>query len=100
MTLSYTSSVRLDFLVKCHFCDKYTKPTECVDIIYSTSSGFYSWCPEARVRRTIAFRVQLLPWKQESVGLVLSGYQLGKPSDERWIMSTHEGSFVFIILPP
>ena len=23
--------------------------------------------------------------------------QLGKPSDVRWIMSTHEGSFVFII---
>ena len=43
---------------------------------------------------------QLVPWKHESVGRVLSGHQLGKPSDVRWIMSTHEGSFVFIIRQP
>ena len=29
----------------------------------------------------------------------VSGNQLGKPSDVQWIMSTHEGSFVFIIHP-
>ena len=38
-------------------------------------------------------------WKHESAGRVLSGPQLGKPSDVRWIMSSHEGSFVFIIHP-
>ena len=38
---------------------------------------------------------KLVPWKHESVGLVLSGHQLGKPSDVRQIMSTHEGSFVY-----
>ena len=42
---------------------------------------------------------QLVPWKHESVGRVLSGHQLGKPSDVRRIISTHEGSFVFIIHP-
>ena len=42
---------------------------------------------------------RLVPWKHESIGRVLSGHQLGKPSDVRWIMSTHEGSFVFIIHP-
>ena len=30
---------------------------------------------------------------------VLSGHQLGKPSNVRWIITTHEGSFVFIIHP-
>ena len=40
---------------------------------------------------------QQVPWKHESA---LSGPQLGKPlSDVRWIISTHEGSFVFIIHP-
>ena len=29
----------------------------------------------------------------------VSGHQLGKPSNVRWIISTHEGSFVFIIHP-
>ena len=42
---------------------------------------------------------QLVPWKHESVGQVPSGHQLGKPSDVRWIILTHEGSFVFIIHP-
>ena len=41
------------------------------------------------------FSQQVL-WKHESV---LSGPQLGKLSDVRWIISTHEGSFVFIIHP-
>ena len=41
----------------------------------------------------------LVPWKHESVGLVLSGHQLRKPSDVFRIISTHEGSFVFIIHP-
>ena len=42
---------------------------------------------------------QLVPWKHEYLGRVLSGHQLGKPSDVRRIISTHEGSFVFIIHP-
>ena len=42
---------------------------------------------------------QLMPWKHESVGRVLSRHQLGKLSDVRRIISTHEGSFVFIIHP-
>ena len=42
---------------------------------------------------------QLVPWKHKSVGAVLSGHQLGKPSDIRLIMSTQKGSFVFIIHP-
>ena len=42
---------------------------------------------------------QMVPWKHESVGRVLSGHQLGKPSDVRRILSTHESSFVFIIHP-
>ena len=33
---------------------------------------------------------QLVPWKTSA-----SGHQLGKPSDMRWNMSTHKGSFVF-----
>ena len=37
---------------------------------------------------------QLVPWKHESVG-----HQQVKPNDVRRIMSTHEGSFVFIIHP-
>ena len=39
---------------------------------------------------------QLVP---ESVRRVLSGRQLGKPSDVLRIMSTLEASFVFIIHP-
>ena len=35
---------------------------------------------------------QLVNWKQESIGRVLSGHQLGKPSDVQRIMSTHSGS--------
>ena len=35
--------------------------------------------------------------QMEFVGRVLSGHQLGKPSDVRRIMSSHEVSFVFII---
>ena len=42
---------------------------------------------------------QLVPWKHESVGRVHPGHQLGKRSDVRWIISAHEGSFVFIIHP-
>ena len=42
---------------------------------------------------------QLVPWKLESVERVLLGHQLGRPSDVPWIMSTHGGSFVFIIHP-
>ena len=42
----------------------YTKPPECVDII----------------RHYIKRFSQLVPWKHESVGQVLSGHQLGKPS--------------------
>ena len=45
--------------------NKYTKPTEHVDIIRRTSQGF----------------LQLVPWKHESVERVLSGHQLGNPSD-------------------
>ena len=41
----------------------------------------------------------MVPWKHESVEGVLSGHQLGKPSDVRQIISTHEGSFVFTIHP-
>ena len=58
-----------------------TKPPECVD-----------YNPQYIMRFS-----RLVPWKHESVGRVLSGHQLGKPSDVRGIMSTHEGSFVFII---
>ena len=61
----------------------YTKPPECVDIIIRTLRRF----------------AQLVPWKHESVGRVLAGHQLGKPSDVLRIISTHEGSFVFIIHP-
>ena len=68
--------------------NNYTKPPECVDIIRHTSLGFPSWCPESSGPFS-----QLVPLKQGSVGLVLSGHQLGKPSDVRWIISTHEGSF-------
>ena len=38
-------------------------------------------------------------WNHESIGRVLSEHQLGKPNDVRRIMSSHEGSFVFIIHP-
>ena len=59
----------------------YTKLPDCVDIIRCTSMRFS----------------QLLPWKHESVGRVLSGHQLLKQSDVRCNISTHVGSFVFII---
>ena len=61
----------------------YTKPPECVDKN-----------PPYIMRFS-----QLVLWKHESVGRVLSGHQQGKPSDVRWIISTLEGSFVFIIHP-
>ena len=35
--------------------------------------------------------------EERIVERVLSGHQLGKPSDVHWIISTQEGSFVFII---
>ena len=38
---------------------------------------------------------KLVPWKHESVGRVLSGHQLGEPSDVRQIISTHSGGFVY-----
>ena len=39
---------------------------------------------------------QLVPWKHESVGQVLSGHQLGKLSDVRQIISTHKGSLYLL----
>ena len=57
----------------------YAKPPDCVDTPYIMSFS------------------QLVPWKHKSVRQVLSGHQLEKTSDLRWIMSTNEGSFVFII---
>ena len=62
--------------------DIYTKPSECVDITTVHHEVFTAGALEARVHRTSAFRAPA-----------------GKPSDVRWIMSTHEGSFVFIIHP-
>ena len=56
-----------------------TKPPECVVTIMRFS--------------------QVVSWKHESEGRVLSGHQLRKPSDVLLIMSTHKGSFVFIIHP-
>ena len=56
----------------------YTKSPEYVHIIHRTSHGFQAGA---------------------SVGRVLSGHQLGKPSDVWWIMSRNMGSFVFIIHP-
>ena len=40
-------------------------------------------------------------WVSRGMGVpvTLSGHQLGKASDVWWIISTHEGSFVFIIHP-
>ena len=71
----------------CHISQSYlynyTKPPEGVDIICRTSRGFYSWCPGST----------------SPVGRMLSGHQLGKPSDVLQIISTHEGSCVFIIHP-
>ena len=61
-TLSYQGliwyikqSIVCDYSYDCtlHY---YTKPPECVDLIRCTSQGFHSWCLEARVRRTSAFR--------------------------------------------
>ena len=46
-----------------YFVLVYTKPTECVDPPY-----------------IIRFS-QLVPWNHESIGRVISGHQLGKPSD-------------------
>ena len=54
----------------------YIKPSECVDIIAVHHEVFTAGALEERV---------------------LSGHQLGKPSDVRRILSTNEGSFVFII---
>ena len=42
---------------------------------------------------------QLVPWKHESVGRVLSEPQLGTLSDVWGIMSTQKGSVVFILHP-
>ena len=39
---------------------------------------------------------QQVPWKHESVRRVLSEHQLGKPSDVRRIMSTHD--FMRVVL--
>ena len=39
-----------------HFHNWITYQPECVDIIRRTSRGFHSWCLEARVRGTSAFR--------------------------------------------
>ena len=42
----------------------------------------------------------MVPWKHESVGRVLSGHQLRKPSDVRQIISTHEGSLYLLYTQP
>ena len=54
----------------------------CIENITITAHYVLRWCLKARVRRTSAFRAPD-----------------GKPSDVRQIMSSHEGSFVFIIHP-
>ena len=41
---------------------------------------------------------QLVPWKHESVGRVLSEHKLGKPSDVGRIMSTQEGRLILNLL--
>ena len=42
---------------------------------------------------------QLVPWKHESVGRVLSEHQLGKPSEVLWIVS-HKGSLYLLYTQP
>ena len=61
MKLILCSYILLPFKITMY---KYTKPPECVDII--------------AVHHEVS---QLVPWKHESVGRVLSGHQVGKPSE-------------------
>ena len=62
--------------------------------IYIKSAVIYTKPPESVLNRYNPLYVtrfsQLVPWKHESVGRLLSGHQLGKPSDVRQIISTHE----------
>ena len=61
------------------------------------AENFFVYLVTPRFQESTRFKWWALT--AESVGRVLSEHQLGKPSDVRRIMSSHEGSFVFIIQP-